>query len=383
MRTLTHALVCAGLGAVEDDGRWVHPLCQPLAATRHGPFVELSDGSLGTIDEQGLRSSRDEGATWTDATPVCAGVPPTEPAAHYVVRTRAGVLVMLYLDMGNWKFSWDDAVGEPKDDCRLELWVVRSEDGGKTWVDRQRVLDGYNANFFGFIETRTGRLVACVEHLVTNPGHWVALSLFSEDAGKTWKRSNLIDVGGHGHHDGATEPTLAELSDGRLLMLIRTNLDRFWQAFSEDGGRYWRTIEPTQIDASSSPGHLLRLRSGRLALAWNRVRAAGSDPGRPLCRALSALEMKPTPASEVVASWFREELSLAFSTDDGRTWTEPLVIARQKGGQLSYPYLFERRPGELWALAGFAFKAGWKEPLPLRLKINETELVRTMGASQK
>ena len=95
------------------------------------------------------------------------------------------------------------------------------------------------------------------------------------DDGKTWKRSNLIDLGGHGHHDGATEPMVAELSDGRLLMLMRTSLDRFWQAFSDDGGRYWRTIQPSSIDASSSPGHLVRLSSGRLVLLWNRLNPEG------------------------------------------------------------------------------------------------------------
>jgi len=43
---------------------------------------------------------------------------------------------------------------------------------------------------------------------------------------------------------------------------------------------------------------------------------------------------------------------------------------------LSYPYLFEGKDGEIWIIAGFAFKSGWKEPYPLRLKINEEELVR-------
>ena len=50
------------------------------------------------------------------------------------------------------------------------------------------------------------------------------------------------------------------------------------------------------------------------------------------------------------ASWQREELSLAFSEDDAKTWTKPVVIARQPGGGLSYPFVFERRPGELWII---------------------------------
>jgi len=80
--------------------------------------------------------------------------------------------------------------------------------------------------------------------------------------------------------------------------------------------------------------------------------------------------------TEFPSSWHREELSIAFSEDDGKTWTKPITFAKQRGGQLSYPYLFERRPGELWVIAGFAFQKFWEEPLPLRLKIDEETFVR-------
>ncbi len=141
---------------------------------------------------------------------------------------------------------------------------------------------------------------------------------------------------------------MAELSDGRLLMLIRTQWGRFWEAFSEDGGLSWRTIRPSQIEAGHSPGYLLKLCSGRLVLVWNGKTG-------------------------------RQELFIAFSEDDAKNWTKPIVIARQKSGQLSYPYIFERRAGELWIIAGFAFKKirwDWKEFLPLRLRVNEEEFLR-------
>ena len=349
-----------------SGGRWVHPLCRPLAADRNGPFVSLSDGRLISADTWGIWISADDGKTWSAEAPACHGQDPREPASFHLLRTGDDGIAMVYLDLANYRFSWDDEVGEPKSDCLLELWAVRSLDRGRTWVNRQRLFDGYNANFFGFIRTRSGSLVAAVEHLVSNPGRWVVCSFVSEDNGETWRRSNLIDLGGHGHHDGATEPTIAELADGRLLMLIRTNLGRFWQAVSDDGGRYWRTIQPSRIDASSSPGHLLRLHSGRLVLVWNRMNPEGrvfpkADPGQ---------------ASEVPASWHREELSIAFSDDDAGTWTAPMVIARQKDGRLSYPYVFERRPGEIWVIVGFAFEKGSNDPVPLRFKLNEEDLLR-------
>ena len=123
------------------------------------------------------------------------------------------------------------------------------------------------------------------------------------------------------------EPALAELGDGRLLMLIRTHWGRFWEAISDDGGLSWRTVRPSKIEAPSAPGYLLKLASGRLVFVYN-----------------------PPPN--------RQELAVIFSEDDGATWTKPLVIARQKGGQLSYPFMMERRPGKLWIIPGFAFKKG-------------------------
>lgn len=374
MLSLTAVMgLCAAIGgAAVDDNRWVHPLCRLAPIDRNRPLVVLGDGSLMMLDVQGLCTSKDDGKTWSKPQAVCQGLHPTEPAAAYLVKCKSGVLVVVYLDCTTQQFTWDEKAGEPKDDCRLELWAIRSLDGGKTWIDRQRLLDGYNANFFGFIQTRTGRLVASAEHLVRNPGRWVSCSLSSDDDGKTWKRSNLIDLGGHGHHDGATEPTIAELSDGRLLMLIRTNLDRFWQAFSDDGGRNWRTIQPSPIDASSSPGYLLKLGSGRLVLLWNRLNPEGR----------TAPKSGPSAASEVPASWHREELSIAFSEDDAKSWTKPLLVARQKGGQLSYPYIVERRPGELWLMAGFAFRRDWKDPLPLRMCAEEEVLLREAKKSR-
>jgi hypothetical protein len=52
-------------GAAEkDESRWVHPLCQPLPISCDGPFVELEDGSLMTVDNGGVRVSKDDGKTW-------------------------------------------------------------------------------------------------------------------------------------------------------------------------------------------------------------------------------------------------------------------------------------------------------------------------------
>jgi hypothetical protein len=53
-----------------------------------------------------------------------------------------------------------------------------------------------------------------------------------------------------------------------------------------------------------------------------------------------------------LSSWHRNELSIAFSEDDGVTWSSPIVIARDK--RLAYPTVFERRPGEVWITTRFS-----------------------------
>ena len=100
----------------------------------------------------------------------------------------------------------------------------------------------------------------------------------SDDEGQTWKRSNLIDLGdygGYGDHGGGIEPTLAQLHDGRLWMLIRTYRGCFTEAYSDDEGLTWKDIRPSAIEASGSPGQLRRLQSGRLVLLWNRYHRQG------------------------------------------------------------------------------------------------------------
>lgn len=349
--------------------RWVSPLCTPLECTKNGPFVQLDDGALLAVDKNVLIKSADAGKSWTPVSDVIAPGMDFNYVGHtcQLLRTKSGSLVILYLDFETQNWSWNDEKGAPNPECRLEMWAIRSEDGGKTWIDKQLIQDGYNADFMGFFQTSTGEIVATMEHLVPELKRWVSCSFVSADEGKTWKRSNWIDLGGHGHHDGAVEPTAVELKDGRLMMLIRTSLDQFWRAYSDDKGRSWRVIEPSGINASSAPGWVLRLKSGRLAFVWNQVKAEGA-------------EKAPKPesggqASEIPASWHREELSLAFSDDEGKTWTKPTVIAREPGGQLAYPYLHEREPGVLWVITRYTWLADRNAAPPLMVSVKETDFV--------
>lgn len=360
-------LIAAASYAQDISGRTFHEKAAPLDVTKHGPYALDDAGNLLMIDGNVLMSSTDDGKTWAPISePITTGMQ-IGTAGHpgHFIRTRAGGLVAAFLDFDGYVFKWDDAANKPLPECKLELHVIRSTDGGKTWADRQCLLPGYNADFMGFVQTRTGRLVLTVEHLDNETARWMVCSFVSDDEGKTWRRGNWIDLGGHGHHDGAVEPTVAELSDGRLLMLIRTSLDRFWSAISDNDGLYWREIKPTDLDASSAPGWLLRLADGKLMFVWNRLAPENGTVSR----------AQPGSASEVAMSWHRTELSIAFSSDDGRTWSTPVVVARHPGGQIAYPYLFERRPGEIWLISQYNFDKDGKTTPPVALKIMEKDFI--------
>jgi len=327
------ALASAGRGSAED-GRWTEPRVKllPISKGLQGMIVRLGDGRLLTVEggntifDKGskygaVRTSKDGGKSWSAPRKIYEGPQPGIPSdAGVLLITRDGTLVLVYMDISSYKWGWDDAKSEPHDDVRLDVWSIRSLDEGQTWIDRGKIFDGYCGALTNIIQTSGGQVVVPVQRLLRSPGRHAMCTYASGDDGKTWKRSNIIDLGGVGHHGGAMEGTLGELPDGRLLMLIRTRWGRFWEAFSEDEGLSWRVIQPSRIEACSAPGFLVGLASGRLALLYNPL-ALG-----------------------------RQELSIAFLAADGKSWSRPVAIARDKGQQLSYPHAFEPTPGELWVM---------------------------------
>ena len=325
--------------AAPETDLWLHPACSKLPTDTLGPFVTLDDGSIFAVDEGNALVSRDEGKTWERWPLFTSGQNVSVSNERALIRTRDGVLILAFMNMREEDWRWNSQRHDADPGTHLPNYVMRSADEGKTWTNLQKLHDEWTGCVRNMIQTRDGRVVFTSMRLLNNPGRHAVLTYSSTDDGMTWKASNLIDLGGNGHHDGAIEATVAELRDGRLWKLIRTNLGVFWQAYSDDGV-YWRILSPTIIAASSAPGQLHRLASGRLLLVWNQLYPEGQD-SYPLTG--GDREWSETPVSN-----HRGELSIAFSGDDGATWSTPVVIARQPGKSLAYPYVYERRPGELW-----------------------------------
>lgn len=322
-----------------QEGVMLDPRVEALSGLPLGPFVGLRDGGILGVGEKEYLVSHDLGATW-ESLPLFQ---PDQPfklcGERALLRTRNGVIILVFMNMADYAFQWNAEKRLPEPDTRLHVWSVRSVDDGKTWVDLQMMYKGYCGDLRDMVQTRNGNVVVPVQELLYEEGRHATRPYVSTDEGKTWAKGNLLDLGGRGHHDGLIEATIEELRDGRLWMLLRTNLMQLWSAHSDDG-LWWRVLQPSGIPASSAPAILERLRSGRLVLVWNRPYPEGAGD-YPLTGGDG--QWSATPVSN-----HREELSMAFSSDDGKTWTKPVVVARKPKTALSYPYVFEYRPGEIW-----------------------------------
>ena len=330
---------------------WIHPKAEKLPTQQRGPFVRLGDGSVMAIGHNEALTSSDDGKTW-EARPLIEDTEKFDDQGGCALfRTREGIILRVFF---NWKekvFKWDyEGIG-PLPECQLPVYVTRSLDEGNTWEEPRLIHDGWCGYVRNIIQLRSGRVVLVSQVAVPDPGHHVSMTYVSDDEGLTWERSNLIDLGGRGDHAGGVEPTVVELKDGRIWMLIRTYTGRFWEAYSADEGLTWTDIRPSEIEASGAPGVLMRLKSGRIMLVWNRF-----------------AEGRPKKIGR------REELSVAFSEDEGKTWTAPVIVARNRTPEgdnpvqyrISYPDVYEHNPGEVWITTGQGM---------LRIKIREEDFV--------
>lgn len=345
---------------------WIHDKAEEIPGLKTGPFVRLGNGDILTVEGNKSCISKDEGKTWTEY-PIFVDADRFDiRIERALIRTKDGVIILAFAndkEKANW--NWQNDIADSPD-ATIPTYAVRSLDDGKTWQDPQKLHDEWTGANRDIKETKDGNVVISTMMMRHNPGHHTVLTYTSKTNGLTWVRSNIIDLGGVGHHSGVTEATIEQLRDGRIWMLMRTNWGVFWEAFSDNEGLTWKNFRPTKIDASSAPGMLQRLKSGRLFLVWNRAKPEGKSEYR--------MSGGDGISSEVAHSNNREELSVMFSDDDGKTWTKPVVIAgiteKSKIKNLAYPRVFEARPGEIWITTTYAGFAG-----ELSVKLHEKDFL--------
>jgi sialidase-1 len=292
-----------------------------------GSILPLADGSLlfantefdkSTSDFAPARivarRSNDDGNTWGDAE---------------ILQDNLGRLNVMSATLRRFCTQQEAAIGlfylkkDSEDD--LKVYLRTSADDGRSFGEPRLITNapGYHVmNNDRVTELADGRLLCPVAWTrdVKNDDHFASFCYWSDDEGKTWatgtSRVNL-------QKRGAMEPEVLELNDGRVLMIVRTQLGEIYASFSSDQGESWSPAKPWGIRSPESPATLRRIpATGDLLLVWNPVYDAGAGHGG-----------KRTP------------LVAAVSTDEGQTWSAPRNLEDRTDQEYAYTSIafFERR----------------------------------------
>lgn len=237
----------------------------------------------------------------------------------------------------------------------LDIWSLKSISGMTGWKGPKQIWQGRGGDLLSVIQLRSGRLLLPISYRThrnwanrgsgfdafTYTGEFDSSALYSDDDGDTWHQSPSVlktptpDIT---TIEGAIEPVVIQLKDGRVWMLIRTQMGRFYESYSNDDGTTFSAARPTSLISSDSPAGLVRLPDGRMLMILNHsLRFPYAYGGRHVLHA-------------------------AISDDDGRTWRGYREIVRDPlrqeppppGGDFgpAYPYPAVTRDGKVvFALA--------------------------------
>jgi len=334
-----HFLAASGLGAMTLR-------TSTLAAEEKDVFATLlpegsgrilavrEDSSLLALVGAGAGSvSQDGGETWREPFSFLQEGKPMEGTRGQLATLKQGRLGMVYSEQLESARSHHNQ--------HRTLRYSSSEDGGKNWSAGVNIdLPGPLAPSSGaFLQVPFGRLRELSSGRLLMPVYWQFNGLhsetreafargthqgkpirleghghrpqmsgcyayFSDDSGTSWERSlgsimvwplpGEQNLGGFG---GTSEPVVQELRDGRILMLLRTKVGRYFQSISGDGGKNWTAATPTRLSSGDVPCDLDRLRSSNdLLVIWNQ-----------------------TSGREIRRGYYRSRLSVALSGDEGKT----------------------------------------------------------------
>ncbi len=273
--------------------------------------VTLPDGALESFFRRGGRGgvsifrvrSEDNARTWS--------------APEAIVQLSEGIWggpVPLLDREGEIHFVIPKARGtgrKPGVDRFIDLHHLRSTGGRAQWTEPARIFEGYVGSLQGVFQLKSGRiLVPFADWQPGVPaapptGPEVTTCLYSDDAGKSWQRSPArltapVHEGYNGSNYGACEPSLIELENGRVWMLIRTQDGFLYESFSRDGAD-WSEAKRSRFPSSNSPTFPVRLPDGRIVLFWNNCAT-------------------PPRVGKDGVYGGRDALHAAISADEGKTW---------------------------------------------------------------
>ncbi len=293
---LSGSVVAAGgisvlAGEPEAPERSASPVTSPLRysldlghrAPRSGPVTALNNGdllwittdpeapylsrSMWKLSRLAMRRSGDGGKSWGKAQILQRGSKEYSVMSFGLRRLLSGKLLHVFARSGGYDYE----TGTPEKSLR-ELFFQFSIDDGQTWGSAQKMATGerYHGDVLSFEQLRDGRIVYPFCFLTNVRSQFAVSVMYSDDDGKTWTRSkSVLKTGGGGFESGASEPTVVELKNGRLWMLIRAQTGVLWESFSDDRGETWSSARGSMLPSSNAPATAFRMSNGDIAVAWN------------------------------------------------------------------------------------------------------------------
>lgn len=246
------------------------------------------------------KTSHDGGKTWAEDRLVVGNEGKVTTFEAGLLRLNNGGILLSY------------CVKDSAEDC--SICFRRSLDEGRTWSDRYKYRIPTEKGYTGYTAQNNARLIRLRNGRILLPAFdgWVrgaiirSFVLYSDDDGASWKKGGDIDIRDIAPHNtfGADEPAVVALKDGRVMMIIRTNMGFMAKSYSADGGLTWGKPEPIRgLVSPNSPASVKRIpQTGDLLLVWNNSKTEDRRP-----------------------------LNSAVSKDDGRTWQNIRSIDTEGG----------------------------------------------------
>jgi len=285
----------------------------PTSAVRD--LCELPDGRLrhyGTENVAGEKrsvyiESGDLGLSWTK---------------HLAASNDAGAMVQSPWS-GDWLCLKTAKTGE-------KVRCVRSKAGPGDVNAETTEIDVLSCETRPLVALRSRRRWICPLTDVSGRGDtYRGLLALSDDDGRTWRKVLLPDDGTlpppaaelEGDmprwFNAACEPTVTELSDGTLLMAVRSSFGHHYLYRSADGGETWSKPKAMEeFFATNTMPLFLRLKDGRLLFFWNNT-VPMPRYRKDIAHAITADEAR---GRWQTAFTNRDALHAAISEDDGKTW---------------------------------------------------------------
>jgi hypothetical protein len=178
----------------------------------------------------------------------------------------------------------------------IDVWYTQSSEGRTKWTKPRPVFEGYVGALCNGAYLKSGRMILPFAMMIggraAGPpiGRNETIVLYSDDDGATWAMSPArlvapVEEGYNGSAEGACEPSVVQLKDGRIYMTMRTQTGFLYESWSDDGVK-WSDAKPSRFRSSTGPPYLIRLKDDRIALFWNmcemppRADGAGVYGGR-------------------------------------------------------------------------------------------------------